>query len=399
MLTYLTAGESHGPELVAVINGLPAGLRVNIEAVNHQLARRQSGYGRGGRMKIERDEVRVVSGLRAGRTMGGPITFVICNRDWQNWSGIMDPINPVSRDLPARQKGRAEPASCPRPGHADLPGGIKWHHHDMRNVLERASARETAARAALGALARQLLEHFDVTIVSHVVRIGSVELPNGYERPDPGTIARLTEESPVRCIDSETGRRMIEAIRTAKKQRDSLGGTVEVIIRGLPVGLGGFSQWYERLDGRLAAVMMSIQSVKGVEIGLGFRVSAMPGSQVHDEIHYDPNGDPRKKRFYRSTDNAGGIEGGITNGEDVIVRVAGKPLATLNKPLRTVDVLTKKPARAVVERTDNCVTPALAVICENVAALTLADAFLQKFGADNVAETERNYRGFLEADY
>ena len=393
MLTYLTSGESHGPQLTAVIDGFPAGFPVDIEGINYQLARRQKGYGRGGRMKIEQDKVEIVSGVRGSCTMGGPITFVIHNRDWENWSDIMHPIRPVGREQPIAE------TSCPRPGHADLAGAIKWNHHDLRNVLERASARETAARVALGALTRQLLERFKVVIASHVIQIGSVVLPSGYDRTDLTKIIRLSEESDVRCIDKETERRMFDSIKLARDQQDSLGGVVELVVCGLPMGLGGFSQWYHRLDGRLASAMMSIPSVKGVEVGLGFQASGMRGSDVHDEIFYDADGDPVKKKFYRKTNNAGGIEGGITNGEDIIIRVAAKPISTLKKPLKTIDVRTKKPAKAMVERADNCVVPALAVICENTAALILADAFLEKYGSDNLAEIERNYQTFLDTDY
>ena len=399
MLTYLTSGESHGPQLTTIIDGFPAGFPVDIKRINYQLARRQKGFGRGGRMKIEKDEVEVVSGIRGGCTMGGPITLVIRNKDWENWTEIMHPIRPIHENLPLEQKRQAVETTCPRPGHADLAGAIKWNHKDMRNVLERASARETAARVALGALVRQLLEHFNIAFVSHVIRIGPVSLPPGYNRTDLTKIARLSEKSEVHCIERETGQQMIDAIKSAIKQRDSVGGVVEVIVRGLPIGLGGFSQGHHRLDGKLAGAMMAIHSVKGVEIGLGFRAAEMKGTEVHDEIFYNPDGDPVKKKFFRKTNNAGGIEGGITNGEDIIIRVAAKPISTLNRPLITVDVKTKKPAEAMVERSDSCVVPALAVICENVAALVLANAFLDKFGSDNLAETERNYQAFLNADY
>jgi chorismate synthase len=399
MLTYLTSGESHGPQLTAIIDGLPAGLSVDVGAVNHQLARRQKGYGRGGRMRIEQDQVELVAGVRAGLTMGGPVTLVIRNRDWANWTSIMDPINPIADDLSPKEQKLAYDTHRARPGHADLTGGIKWHHHDLRNVLERASARETAARVAVGAVARQLLQKFDVQFASHVVRIGEVVMPANFPRPDPDTITRVTEDSEVRCLDTEIGQNMIEAIRQAMKDKDSLGGVAEIIVRGLPVGLGGFSQWYHRLDGRLAGAMMAIHSVKGVEIGLGFEAAASRGSQVHDQIFYDPFGDPVKKKFHRETNNAGGLEGGITNGEDIIIRVAAKPISTLNRPLKTVDVLTKEPGEAIVERSDCCIVPPLAVIGEAVAALVLADAFLEKFGADNLAETERNYHSFLAAEY
>ncbi|RME22056.1 MAG: chorismate synthase, partial [Candidatus Zixiibacteriota bacterium] len=318
MLTYLTAGESHGPQLTAILDGLPAHLPVSVEQINYQLARRQKGYGRGGRMKIESDKVNIRSGLRGGKTMGGPLTLVIVNRDWENWQRIMDPTEPLPEDLPLKERRLAFETTRPRPGHADLPGGIKWHHHDLRNVLERASARETAARVAVGSVARQLLEHFDIRIASHVVRIGSVCLPADYPLPDIDEIVERTEVSEVRCVDDAVGEQMKEAIRAAKKKRDSLGGIAEVIIRGLPAGLGGMSQWSDRLDGRLAGAMMSIQSVKGVEIGKGFEGARLPGSQFQDEIFYAEGEHPRKKGFYRRTNNAGGLEGGMTNGEDVV---------------------------------------------------------------------------------
>ncbi|MFH1373898.1 MAG: chorismate synthase [bacterium] len=393
MLTYLTSGESHGPQLTTVIDGFPAGLAVDIERLNYQLARRQKGYGRGGRMKIEQDRVEVTSGLRGGRTLGGPITFVIHNRDWQNWRDVMHPIRPVSDD------DSRSPLHCPRPGHADLAGAIKYNHRDLRNVLERASARETAARVAAGALARQLLEHFQVALVSHVVRIGSTALPTDFKRPDLSEIARLSEASGVRCIDDAIGQKMIEAIDSAKEQLDTLGGVAEVIVGGLPIGLGGFSQGYQRLDARLAGAMMSIPSVKGVEIGAGFYSAEQRGSQVHDEIFRQAMGNPAKKRFFRKTNNAGGIEGGMTNGEDIVIRIAGKPVSTLRQPLKTVDLKTGQPAQAIVERSDVCITPALAVIGENVAALELAQVFLEKFGSDNLTEIESCYQSFLNTDF
>ncbi|MDH3890806.1 MAG: chorismate synthase [candidate division Zixibacteria bacterium] len=399
MLTYLTSGESHGPQLTAVIDGLPAGLKINVEAVNHQLARRQKGYGRGGRMRIEKDQIELVAGVRSGITMGGPVTIVVQNRDWKNWSQIMDPVKPIGEELTDKQHKLAYDTHRPRPGHADLAGGIKWHHHDMRNVLERSSARETAARVALGAVARQLLEHFNVKFGSHVVGIGEVTLPPDFERPGLEKMAELTEDSDVRCIDADTEQRMIAAIKAALRDKDSIGGVVEIVVQGLPVGLGGFSQWYHRLDGRLAGAMMAIHSVKGVEIGLGFRAAETRGSEMHDQIFFDPFGDPARKKFHRETNNAGGLEGGITNGEDVVVRVAAKPISTLNRPLKTVDVVTKEAGEAIVERTDSCIVPALAVVTEAVAALVLAEAFCEKFGADNLAETERNYHSFLATEY
>ncbi len=399
MLTYLTTGESHGPQLTAVIDGLPAGLTVDIQKLNFQLARRQKGFGRGGRMEIEKDAARIVSGVRAGVTLGGPVTLVIENRDWANWAEIMDPLEPSPKDLGPREERQAEETSRPRPGHADLAGGIKWNHHDLRNVLERASARETTARVALGALTRQLLERFGVQFASHVLQIGTVALMQDPDKSDLDSLIRETEESEVRCACPETSLNMIEAIKTARKNRDSLGGRIEVIVRGLPVGLGSCSQWYHRLDGRLAGAMMSVQSVKSVNIGQDPGIFEKPGSAVHDEIYYAPDGDPVKKRFYRKTNNAGGIEGGMTNGEDVVIQVANKPISTLNRPLRTVDVRTKQPAEAMVERTDHCVVPSLAVVCEAAAALVLTEAFLGKFGEDNISEIERNYQAYLKAEY
>ncbi len=393
MLTYLTAGESHGPQLTAVIDGLPAGLAVEVDQINFELARRQKGYGRGGRMAIEKDAVEVVSGLRGGRALGGPITLVIKNKDWINWTETMDPVDP------AVLESNTGETSKPRPGHADLAGGIKYNHHDLRNVLERASARETTARVALGALARQLLGYFNIEIASHVVQVGTVALQSQLEIENLSILRDVTEKSPVRCLDSEIEAAMIGEIDAANQDQDTLGGVAEIIIRSLPVGLGGLSQASDRLEGKLAAAMMSIPSVKGVEIGLGFEAAARRGSEVHDEIFYDPYGDAVKKCFHRETNRAGGIEGGITNGEDVVIRVAAKPISTLRKPLNTVDVNTKESAEALVERSDVCIVPALAVIGEAMAALVLADAFLEKFGADNIAETERNYNSYLKANY
>ncbi len=399
MITYLTSGESHGPALTAMIDGFPAGFPINIEKLNFQMARRQKGYGRGGRMKIEKDQVQIISGIRNGYTMGGPITFLIENKDWKNWKEIMDPIKPIAKDLSDKKKNLTYGNTRPRPGHSDLPGAVKWNHYDLRNVLERASARETAARVALGALVRQLLEYFGVEIASHVIRIGSVVLPVGYDISDLNKVRTITEESEVRCLDKDIEMKMIDAIKKAKKAKDSLGGIAEIIVRGMPIGLGGFSQWSDRLDGKLGGALMSVHSVKGVDIGLGFESAHKYGSEVHDEIFYDKKGDPKKKKFYRKTNNAGGLEAGITNGEDIIIHVAGKPISTLNQPLSTIDIKTKKPDVAIVERTDCCVTPPLAVVCEAVTALILTEVFLEKFGSDNLAEIERNYNSFINTEF
>lgn len=399
MIHYLTSGESHGPQLTAIIDGFPAGFPVDVEKINFQLSRRQKGYGRGGRMKIENDKIEIVSGIRNGKTLGSPITFVIKNKDWENWTKIMHPVNPISDDLNLKEKRLAYETTTPRPGHADLSGGIKLNHKDMRNVLERASARETAARVAVGALLRQLLEYFDVRFASHVIRIGDVSLPDNISRDNLDEIIEIAEASEVRCIDKTTEENMIAAIKLAKKKRDSLGGIVEIIVRGLPVGLGGFSQPEHRLDSLISAAIMAVPSVKGVELGLGFKYAESLGSEVHDEIFYEKDSDPKKMDFLRKTNNAGGLEGGMTNGEDVIIRAAGKPISTLNKPLKTVNVVSKKAEEAMVERTDNCVTPALAVVCETAAAIVLTNAFIKKFGSDNLAEIERNYNSFLNESY
>ncbi len=399
MLTYMTAGESHGPQLTAILDGLPAGLTLDISRINYQLARRQKGYGRGGRMKIETDEVQITSGLRGSVCMGGPVTMIIANRDWENWSRLMHPTDPAIGDLTDREKHLVAQSTRPRPGHADLAGGIKWDHHDLRNVLERASARETAARVAVGGAARQLLDKFSIRIVSHVVRIGAAALPPEFPRPGPAEIESLSEASVARCLDASVSEAMVAQIKQAGHDSDSLGGIAEVIVDGLPVGLGSLSQSDRRLDGRIAGAMMAIPSVKGVQIGLGFEAAARRGSQVHDEIFADAERATPRKGFKRTTNNAGGLEGGITNGEPLVIQVAGKPLSTLNRPLRTVDVVTRTPETAMVERTDICVTPALAVVAEAVAALVLADAFLEKFGGDNVGEIERNYHAFLNHPY
>lgn len=393
MIRYLTAGESHGPGLVCIVDGCPAGLKIDFGEINFQLSRRQKGYGRGARMKIERDKVTPQSGIRHGKTIGSPISFLIENKDWENWSEIMDPVNPPPETLTGQKHKLAFDNRRPRPGHADLPGAIKFHHRDLRNVLERASARETAARVACGSIARQFLESFGVQFASHVVRIGKATL-NGTDLPLE-SIREMSEASEVRCVDPDVEKEMVAAIKEAIVKRDSLGGVYEIIVDGLPAGLGGFSQWDTRLDGRLAAAFMSIPSVKGVEIGMGFEAAERFGSEVHDQIYFDEKGDPKKGRFYRKTNNAGGLEGGITNGERIVIRAANKPISTLYQPLATVDLPTKKPAEAIVERTDNCVTPAHCVIGETVAALVLWEAFLEKFGGDNMDDIRAAYENYL----
>ncbi len=381
-LRFLTAGESHGKALVVVIDGLPSHLPITEDYVNYQLARRQKGYGRGGRMKIEQDKAEILSGIRAGKTLGSPVALKIDNRDWANWQKIMD----VSQE----DEGQSKIVHHPRPGHTDLPGGIKYDHHDLRNILERSSARETAARVAAGALGRRLLDEFGITIVSHLVNLGGVTVSG--ELPPLQELERLTEESPLRCFDKKAEEAMIQKIDEARKNGDSLGGVFEIIVEGLPVGLGTHAQWDQKLDGRIAQSVMSIQAIKGVEIGMGFKTADRFGSEVHDEIFYDKG----KKRFFRKRNNAGGLEGGVTNGERLVVRSAMKPLSTLYRPLQSVDVVTKETYEATVERTDITAVPAAAVIGENCVAFTLAQAFLEKFGGDSLKEIRRNYESYLK---
>ena len=382
MLRFLTAGESHGKALLVIVEGLPAGLSVKEDAINDQLARRQKGYGRGGRMKIEQDKAEILSGIRGGKTIGSPIAIKIDNKDWANWQKIMD----VAQD----DLGQAKVVHHPRPGHTDLPGGIKYDHHDLRNILERSSARETAARVAAGSLARLLLEEVGVSLVGHVINLGGVR--TGSDRPSVSEIARLSETSELRCIDKMVEAQMIARIDDAKKSGDSLGGVFEVVVEGLPVGLGSHVQWDRKLDGQLAQSVMSIQAIKGVEIGMGFASADHAGSEVHDEIFFDK----KRKKFYRKRNNAGGLEGGITNGEPLVIRAVMKPLSTLYRPLQSVNIITKEPYEATVERTDITAVPAAAMIAENCVAFTLAQALLEKFGGDSIKEIRRNFEGYLK---
>lgn len=387
---FVTAGESHGQGLVAIVEGVPAGLSLDSMTVGRQLARRQKGHGRGGRMKIEKDAARILAGVRLGEALGSPIAMLIPNKDWENWRIPMS-VDPVP-DATDKQLRRVK---LPRPGHADLVGLLKYARSDARDVLERSSARETAARVASGAIARRLLEEFGVTIGSHVVALGGVEARRFETDEYPDDINEAADESPVRCLDREAEARMIEAIDAAKAEGDTVGGVFEVVARGLPVGLGSHIAWYRRLDGRLAAAMMSIQAQKGVEIGLGFEASGRRGSQVHDEIERDAN---RRLAggFRRRTNRAGGLEGGMTNGEPLVVRVAMKPLSTLMRPLKSVDLETGQAADAVRERSDVTAVPAAGVVGEAMMAIVLADAFREKFGGDSLAEMRANYESYLE---
>lgn len=384
-LRFLTAGESHGKGLIGIIEGIPSGLPLSSEYINNELKRRQGGYGRGGRMKIESDSAEIISGVRWGKTTGAPISLLIENRDWKNWQEGMSSEN--------KHEGSIQPVTKPRPGHADLSGVLKYNHVDARNILERSSARETAMRVAAGAAAKKFLSEFGVIIGSYVIQIGSITYSNLIPQElNFDELFNKAENSPVRCPDAEASQKMTEFIDAAAKNGDTAGGIFEVFITGLPAGLGSHIQWDKKLDGRLAQAIMGIQAIKGIEIGNGFDMSRNFGSQVMDEIFYDKY----NKKFYRETNHAGGIEGGMTNGMPVIIRAAMKPIPTLKKPLRSVDLITKEPFEAAYERSDTCAVPAAAVVAEAMSALSIADAFLEKFGGDNIEETRRNFEGYLE---
>ena len=384
MLRFTTAGESHGRALVAILEGLPAGLPVDVEQVNRELERRQWGYGRGGRMKIERDHVEILSGVRHGLSLGSPLALVIENKDWANWTEVMAV---ESVDLPPEKSRRVK---RPRPGHADLAGGLKYSARDLRNVLERASARETAARVACGALAKQLLAAFGVEILSHVIQLGGV--PDKSLELSWDEIAAIPDDAPLRCADAEAQARMVELIDEKRRAGDTLGGIFEVVARGVMPGLGSHTAWDLKLDGRLAQAVMSIPAVKAVAIGAGAEASSLPGSEVHDEITYDE----ASKQFIRQTNRAGGLEGGITNGEELRVRGHLKPISTLRRALRSVDIDTKQEESASFERSDITAVPAAGVIGEAMVALVLAEAMREKFGGDSLGEMRRNFEGYRE---
>jgi chorismate synthase len=393
MLRYLTAGESHGPCLTMIIDGVPAGFPIQIEKINHDLWRRQQGYGRGGRMLIEKDEAQVRSGIRWGETIGAPVALGIENRDWKNWTKKMSALPEDRDDKIAVTK--------PRPGHADLNGALKYDRSDIRDILERASARETVARTAVGSFAKQLLAPFEIRIMGYIRSIGNVAA--NLSRLSFNEIYARSEESPVRTADPDAEEKMIALIEDCKREGNTLGGIFEIVVLGLPPGLGSHTQWDRKLDGRLARALMSIQAMKGVEIGLGFEMARRRGSQVHDEIFFDPSkdvseGTPRvvPTGFYRGSNNSGGTEGGMSNGAPVVARVAMKPISTLMSPLQSVDLRSKQPADASVERSDVCAAPAAAVVGESVVAFEIARAFLEKFGGDSLREVRRNYENYLE---
>lgn len=382
MLRFLTAGESHGQLLIGVIDGIPSGLGLTAQDINPDLARRQIGYGRGGRMRIEKDTAEITCGVRWGKTLGSPLGLLIRNQDWVNWTDRMSPDPAMSDCIP--------PETKPRPGHADLCGIIKYAHNDVRNVLERASARETAVRVALGAVAKTFLRSFSVNILSHVTEIGGVRVKPRKMSLD--VLSDRAEKSELRCADKKSEALMKKKIDEAKRKGDTVGGVFEVIAANVPPGLGSYAQWDRRMNARLAFAVMSIQAIKGVEIGIGFEAAGRFGSDVHDAICYDRS----KHKFYGMTNRAGGIEGGITNGENIIVRAAMKPIATLYSPMDSVDIKTRKPFKATVERSDYCAVPAASVVGEAMVAVEIANAFLEKFGGDSMDEVQRNYQGYLD---
>lgn len=414
MLRYLTAGESHGKSLNAIIEGVPSNLNIDSSFINCDLARRQKGYGRGGRMKIESDRVEILSGIRNGKTIGSPITLCVENRDWENWQNIMnaDPFpcreNESDRTTDLSDK-KERLVTRPRPGHADLSGALKYNQRDMRNILERSSARETAARVAVGSVAKKFLQEFEINVYSWVTGIGGVKPQsrsnglsesvyysslNGNKTPEE--LFLLAENSEVRCPDENATEAMKKKIDQIKENGNSAGGVFEVIVTGMPEGVGSYAQHDRKLDASLAAAMMSIQAIKGVEVGYGFAGAMLPGSEVHDEIFYSETGNNGKSRFFRETNRAGGIEGGMSNGEDIVIRAAMKPIPTLYKPLRSIDIETKEAYEASVERSDVCAVPAAAVVGEAVVALEVAKAFLAKFAGDSIEETKRNYDGYID---
>ena len=384
MLRFLTAGESHGPALVGILDGMPAGLPLLASDIDSELKRRQHGYGRGGRMKIEQDRVEILSGVRHGRTIGSPIALRIANRDWANWQKAMA-IEPI--ELADEERKRV---TRPRPGHADLAGALKHDAADARDVLERASARETTTRVAVGAVCKRFLREFDVLVASHTVALGSAGLPPGEEVAWEKILA--AEGSALRCADRAIEQKMIEEIDRAMQARDSVGGSFQVVARGVPPGLGSHRHWDLRLNARLAAALCSIQSIKAIAVGDGVEAAGKLGSEFHDEIHYDR----KARRFYRTSNHAGGIEGGLSNGEEIRVRVYVKPLSTLPKALHSVDLKSKEDFEAQVERTDVSAIAAAGVVGEAMTAFVLSEAFLEKFGGDSLRETTRNHRGYLE---
>ncbi|WP_264448739.1 chorismate synthase [Bacillus mycoides] len=373
-MRYITAGESHGPQLTTILEGVPAGLSLVANDINEELARRQKGYGRGRRMQIEKDQVQIVSGVRHGKTMGSPIALVVENRDFTHWTKVMG-AEPLTEQ---EEKEMKRQVTKPRPGHADLNGAIKYGHRDMRNVLERSSARETTVRVAAGAVAKKILAELGIQVAGHVIEIGGVQAEN-ITYNSIAELQSTTESSPVRCLDEKVGKKMMQAIDDAKANGDSIGGIVEVVVEGMPIGVGSYVHYDRKLDAKLAAAIMSINAFKGVEIGIGFEAAHRPGSEVHDEILWD-----EVQGYRRKTNNAGGVEGGMTTGMPVIVRGVMKPIPTLYKPLQSIDIDTKEPFTASIERSDSCAVPAASVVAEAVVAWELATALIEQFGLDRI---------------
>lgn len=397
-LRFLTAGESHGPALIGILEGIPAGLLLSSGDIDKQLMRRQAGYGRGGRMKIEQDHAEIISGVRWGKTIGSPISLLIANKDWKNWQEGMSPEGRYEHSISA--------VTRPRPGHADLAGILKYAQKDIRNILERSSARETTTRVAIGAVTKKFLFEFGISINSYVIQIGNVRMQDAGFGIQGKEIFKKAGTSPVRCPDDEATKKMVKLIDKAVKNGDSLGGIFEVVATGIPPGIGSHIQWDRKLDARLSLAISSIQAIKGVEVGLGFKIAEKFGSEVMDEIFYKQKAKgspPRAEQkaeedpgFYRKTNNAGGIEGGMSNGMPVIIRAAMKPIPTLKKPLRSVDIITRENIKAAYERSDTCAVPAASVIGEAMTAITIADALLEKFGGDSMDETKRNFDAYME---
>jgi chorismate synthase len=391
MMRYLTAGESHGPQLTTILEGIPSQLPLIADDIDQELARRQKGYGRGRRMQIEKDRVKILSGVRHGKTLGSPITLVVENKDWTHWTSIMG-AEPISESEESEVKRKI---SRPRPGHADLVGAIKYGHRDMRNVLERSSARETTVRVAAGAVAKKILSELGIKIVGHVLEIGGVRAENlNYDSVEQ--IQEITEDSPVRCLDEEAGQKMMKAIDEAKANGDSIGGVVEVVVEGMPAGVGSYVQYDQKLDAKIAAAIVSINAFKGVEFGIGFEAARKPGSQVHDEILWN-----KEDGYTRRTNNLGGFEGGMTTGMPIVVRGVMKPIPTLYKPLQSIDIETKEPFEASIERSDSCAVPAASVVAEHAVAWEVAKALVEHFGkdridliADNIKAAKEHTRNF-----
>jgi len=381
--TFTTAGESHGPQLTIIVSGMPAGVRLDRERINRDLARRQHGYGRGGRMKIEHDEAEIAGGIRGGETLGSPIAITIRNRDFENWRGAMDPWDVDSAESEKRR------VHAPRPGHADLAGGMKYDRHDLRDILERASARETASRVAAGAIAKELLRAFEIEIRSGIVSVGPAGDPE-YS-PTWKELCAVDDDSPLRAVKREHEEAMIKAIDAAREAGETLGGTIVAAAHGVPLGLGSYVQWTDKLDGRIGQAILSIHAVKAVAIGDGVAGARRVGSEVHDPIYFD-----EQRRYHRTTNRAGGLEGGVTNGQDVVIRAFMKPISTLRRGLPSVDIETREEHRSAWERSDVTAVPACGVVCEAMLAIALADAMREKFGGDSLGEMRRNYDAYVE---